>query len=164
MVSSLQQIALRSVPTHEILESNLEHLLGFQNRFIKDFRNHPIGPIDEYFFSTLLDQGNTSFFWMMKFVNRQIHHLPLNVAMLACWQEYYMAHRSLVGFAMRTHWNKVVIFVYTIACKDKCRMTDNLFNQKRSHQWTKEDWDFVSTLQLERLFYISSNYVKKINK
>lgn len=161
MITSLEQLALRLVPTQDIMEINLEHVLGFQNRFIRDLSNHPIEPIDEYFFSTLLDPGNTSFFWMMKFINKKIHRLPLNIAMLACWQEYYMAHRSLVAFAMRTHWDKVIIFVYTIDYKDKERITDNVFNQKRSHQWTKEDWDFISTLTLERLFYISSNYVKK---
>lgn len=163
MVLLLQQLALRQVPTHYILENNLEHLLGFHNRLMKDLSKYPIEPIDEYFFSALLDPGNTSFFWMMKFINRQIHRLPLNTAILACWQEYYKEHRSLIAFAMRTHWDKVVIFVYTIDYKEKTRITDNVFKQKRSHRWTKEDWDFISMLTLERLFYISSNYVKKKN-
>lgn len=161
MVASLQQLALRWVPTEDIMEHNLVHLVGHQNRFFQDLCSHPIQPIDQYFFSTLLDPGNTSFFWMMKFINRQIHRLPLNIAMLACWQEYYWGHHSLIAFAMRTHWDKVVLFVYTIDYKDKSRMTDNVFHQKQSHRWTQEDWDFVSTLRLERLFYISSNYVKK---
>lgn len=161
MVSSLQQLALRWVPTHHLMGRNIEHLLGFQNRFIKDLSSRPIEPIDDYFFSTLLDHGNTSFFWMMKFINRQIHRLPLNIAMLACWQEYYRSHHSLIAFAMRTHWDKVVIFVYTINYKENNKITDNLFHQKRSHRWTPEDWDFISTLILERMFYISSNYVKK---
>lgn len=160
MISSLQQLALRLVPTEHILETNLEHLLGFQNRFIKDLSNYPIEPIDEYFFSRLLNPGNTSFFWMMKFIHRQIHRLPLNITMLACWQEHYREHRSLIAFAMRTQWDKVVIFVYTMDYQEKGRITDNVFKQKQSHRWTQKDWDFVSTLTLERMFYISSNYVK----
>ena len=94
VVLSLQQLALRMVPTYDLLKQKLEvgHLFGFQNRFIKDLSSHPAQPIGDYFISTLLDPGNTSFFWMMKFINRQIHRLPLNTAMLACWQEYYMPH------------------------------------------------------------------------
>jgi hypothetical protein len=158
MVLSLQQLTLRLVPTHDMIESNLGHLLGFQNRFLKDLSSHPMEPIDDYFFSTLLDYGNTSFFWMMKFVNRQIHRLPINIAMLACWQEHYKTHRSLVVFSMRTHWDKVVMFVYTINNKQKNKIPNNLLDQKRSDRWTPEDWDFLCTLTLERLFYISSNY------
>ncbi len=159
MVFPLQLLAVRLVPTDYIIQNNLEHLLGFQNRFIKDLSNYSIEPIDEYFFSALLDPGNTSFFWMMKFINKQIHRLPLNIAMLACWQEYYTGHSSLLAFAMRTHWDKVVIFIYTIDYKEKGKITENLFNQKRSYRWTNEDWNFISILRLERLFYISSNYV-----
>lgn len=160
MVLPLQQLALRLVSTQDVIENNLFHLMGHPgNRFLHDFCTHPVKPIDEYFFSALLDTGNTSLFWMMRFVNKQIHRLPCNTVVLACWQEYYIAHRSLLVFAMRTHWNKVVMLVYTIAKEEKKNMTSNLFNQKRSHRWTQEDWDFVSTLQLEQLFSISSKYV-----
>jgi len=159
MVLKLQELALRLVPTQDVIEHNITHLLGHQNRFLQDFSIHPVKPIDEYFFSALLDTGNTSLFWMMKFVNKQIHHLPFNTAVLACWQEYYMARRSLMAFAMRTHWDKVLMLVYTIDYGEKNRMTNNIFHQKRSYRWTQEDWEFVSTLHLEQLFYISSNYV-----
>lgn len=160
-MSSLQQLALHLVPTEQVLERNLLHLIGFHNRFIQDFLNYQVEPMDEYFFSALLDTGNTSLFWMMKFINRQIHRLPFNVAMLACWQEYYRANQSLVAFAMRTHWDKVVLFVYTMPSREKNTMTKNIFQQKKSFQWTKEDWDFVSTLIFNRHFYISSRYIRK---
>ena len=162
MVFPLQLLAVRLVPTDYIIQNNLEHLLGFQNRFIKDLSNYSIEPIDEYFFSALLDPGNTSFFWMMKFINRQIHRLPFNTIILACWQEYYRERRCLMAFAMRTHWNKVVMFVYTLHYDDKKKMTKKIFNQKPSHQWTQEDWEFVSILHLEQLFSILSQYKHKI--
>jgi hypothetical protein len=164
MVLPLQQLALRMVPTRDMMEHNLSHLMGHHNRFIKDIFDHPIRPIDEYFFSVLLDTGNTSLFWMMKFINKQIHRLPLNIAMLACWQEYYRPHRSLLAFAMRTHWDKVLMFVYTISKKENNKLTDKIFNQNHSYQWVQEDWDFVSKLQLERLFYISSQYIYQKKK
>lgn len=157
MVPSLQQLALRLVPTHDLIHSNLTHLLGFENRLLKDICHRPITPIDEHFLSTMLDPGNTSFFWMMEFINRKIHHLPLNTAVFACWQEYSHNYQSMVVFAMRTHWDKVVLFVYHTQEKD--HVPDRLFRQTRSDQWTEEDWSFLSRLRWKHQFYISSNYV-----
>lgn len=162
MIPTLQQLAFRLVPTYDVLETNLIHQFGFQNRFVQDLLQHPIDPIHEYFLSALLDSGNTSLFWMMKFINRQIHRLPFNTIILACWQEYYRERRCLMAFAMRTHWNKVVMFVYTLHYDDKKKMTKKIFNQKPSHQWTQEDWEFVSILHLEQLFSILSQYKHKI--
>lgn len=158
MIPSLQQLALRVVPTHRIFRKNLGHLFGLHNRLVKDLSSHPITPIDDHFLSLVMDPQDTSFFWMMEFINRRIHRLPLNVAVLACWQEYYMGYKSLVAFGMRTHWDRVVIFVYST--KDKERITDNLFHQKKSYEWEDSDWEFISTLQLERLFFISSRYAR----
>lgn len=157
MVSSLQQIILRKLPTKNIISSNLIHLLGFQNRFVSDFINHQPQPIDEYFLSAILDTGNTSFFWLQTFIHRHIHRLPLNVAMLACWQGNYTEYESLLVFAMRTDNDKVALFVYNQLKDDQ--ITNNIFNQKKSCKWLKEDWDFINNhLEFEKFFYISSLY------
>lgn len=160
MVPTLQQSVLHLVPTKKIIQHNLIHLLGYNHRFIQDIVIHPTGHIDDYFFSILLDPGNTSFFWMIKFMNKQIHRLRLNEAILACWQEHYTDETSLVVFAMRTDWCKVMMFIYTIDKKKQKNITNNIFKQKKTHKWTEKDWRFVSTLTFEKMFYISSDYEK----
>jgi len=159
MVLTLQQLLLRIVPTKQIINANMAHLLGDKNRIINDFIKHSPQPIDEYFLSVILDTGNTSLYWFQIFIHRHIHHLPLNVAMLACWQEYYTNCHSLCVFAMRTEWDKVVLFVYTFNYKENPyqTITDNLLNKKKSFKWLEEDWDFIHNhLEFQRFFYISS--------
>jgi len=158
MALPLQQLLLHIVPTKQIIAANLVHLLGNNNRFIHDLTNHPPQPIDEYFLSAILDTGNTSLFWLQAFIHKHIHRLPINEAMLACWQEYYTECESLCAFAMRTDRDKIAFFIYTFNYKENNQqITDNLFNKKRSFSWSKEDWDFISNnLGFERFFYISS--------
>ena len=165
IIPSLQQLALRWVSTEDIVRSNLTHLLGFENRLVQDFCHYPIEPMDSYFLSAFLDPSNTSFFWMMQFVNKKIHRLHLNAAMLACWQEYYRPNQtSLLVFAMRIDFKTVAMFVYTMNYREKVHMTENIFNQKCSDRWTGEDWQFLLTfLQFKRLFTISSQYINKRN-
>lgn len=158
IVPTLQQIALEYVDTHTILQSNLQHLLGVQNRFVRDLQRNDIGPIDEYFLSTILDIKHTSFFWMTRFINKQIHRLKMNTAVMACWQEYYTPGLCLMVFAMRINFNQVAMFIYTISSNMKHMIPNKVLEQKKTDKWTPDEWRFLDELQLESIFSIKSEF------
>lgn len=166
-VPTLQQLLLRHVSTRHIIQRNMTHLLDFHHRLIDDMIHHPIETIPQWFLCYLFDQGETSYFWFHRFIHSQAPRIPLNMVMFACWQERYEDRFSMNVFAMRHTKDKVLIFVYGNEYYEKGGIhyakhpPDNVFDQKLSCCWTKEDWGFLSTMRLDCIFTIGCPYVNR---
>lgn len=164
-VPTLQQLLFQKIPMETLLENNLIHLFGPNNRFVMDYMNSANHQaICAYFLRSLLDQGNTSFYWVLRFFNKKIHHLPMNTVVCACWQEHYSRDMSMIGFAMRTDSNHVAILIYTMPKKQGKTLivplnTHSILNQTYSHDWTNDDWTFISTLTFDHAFVVSSRQI-----
>lgn len=112
MVPTLQELLIRVVPTRDMIQNNLIHLLGLHNRFVKDLMHSKMESIQQWFICFLMDEENSSFFWFSEFVRHKIHLLELNQAVFVGYQEAYKKNYSMNMFAMRVSTEKVILFVY----------------------------------------------------
>lgn len=168
MVSTLQQLLVSIVPTREIIHNNLMHLLGFNNRFLKDLISSKVEPIQQWFLSFLMDPENTSFFWFYQFIHKKINDLKINQAVFVGYQETYKEDCSMNMFAMRISAEKVIIFIYSnphvtkegFRYKYRRVLPTKIQEQKPSFQWTRDDWEYLSCLKLDCMFVILSTLKK----
>lgn len=170
MVPTLQELLVRIVPTKDIIHNNITHVLGFQNRFVKDLMYSKVESIPQWFLCFLMDRHNSSFFWFSEFIHHKIHSLEMNQSVFVGYQEAYKKNYSMNMFAMRVSMEKVILFVYANPNQERDGyqyrrvLPFHIQDQKLSREWKQEDWDYLSCLRLDCMFIILSSYQQQTKK
>lgn len=151
VVPTLQSLLLRIVPTAEIVENNLIHMLSpVTSRFAQEMDQ--CGSIPQWLLCQLLDAGNTSYFCFHQFIHGKAHRLPLNKYVKIGHQESHDKQNcSMEMYAMRVSMKEVFIYIYSNPYVDKhgymCR-----------NDTIPQD---LSSLRLDCVFAVSSAYKPK---
>lgn len=159
-VPKLQEVLLGVVPMRDLIRYNLTHLLGVENRFVRDLEEGGVGPIPHWFLRVLLDTGETSFYWFRGFIRRRASALPLNEAVFVGSQHCYREARSVCVFAMRVSGAELVVFVYLNPMEEKHGipysrpLTPGITRHEPSPTWSAEDWACLSCLELDCAFEV----------
>lgn len=163
VVEPLQEMLLKIVPTQDIINVGLVHVLGPKNRIAQDLVKCSLDPIPQWFLRMLLDTGDTLFYWFRSFIKHKMKRLLLNrIMFVGDIQKYRNDNSHSVNtFAMRVDTDSVILFVYSTPkklCEDGIYRTENatsnLKNQKHSNEWADEDWDFLRPMVLQCAFVV----------
>lgn len=161
VVPKLQEMLLGVVPMRDLIRYNLTHLLGVENRFVRDLEEGGVGPVPHWFLRVLLDTGETSFYWFRGFIRKKASWLPLNEAVFVGSQDRYKETHSLCVFAARVSGTGLVVFVYSNPMVEKygipCSrpLTPRITQHGLSSTWSTEDWACLSCLELDCAFKVS---------
>lgn len=157
---------VRVVPMSVLIRCNLTHLMGFENRFVRDVEGG-VEPIPQWFLRVLLDTGETSYHWFRGFIRKEVSTLPLNEAVFVGFQDKYRDRYAMSMFAVRTSYSRVVVLVYADPKDAKYGihytrpLPDRITGKKVSSAWSAEDWACLACMMLDCAFEISSPLVGK---
>lgn len=113
MVPKLQSLMLQIVPTVDIVENNLTHLLHPTTSCLA-IEMDQSGLIPQWFLCQLLDAGNTLYFCFYQFIHKKAHRLPMNEHIHFGHQESHCKEKcSMEMFAMRVSRTEVVVYIYS---------------------------------------------------